>query len=109
MTRIPIIIAGLILFFVGLPLVNRKVPMNKLYGYRVPQAYKSEKHWYEINAYAGRQLCIWSAVIILAGAAGFMVPREHLLKYDRVSVLLVVVPVFIALIRTGIWVRRNMP
>lgn len=109
MTRIPIIIAGLILFFVGLPLANRKIAMNKMYGYRVPQAYKSERHWYEINAYAGKQLCFWSVVIVLAGVAGFFVPREHLLKYDKVSVLLLVLPVFIALIRTGIWVRKNMP
>jgi hypothetical protein len=49
------ILFGVLLFGLSLPLVLRKVPMNDLYGIRIPAALESEQRWYDINAYGGRQ------------------------------------------------------
>ena len=50
------ICTGLILIAVCLPLVKKKVKMNRWYGIRVPKAFRSEEDWYKINEYGGRQL-----------------------------------------------------
>ncbi len=50
----------------SIPLVFRKIPMNRFYGVRIPKSFSSESNWYEINAYGGRQLIFWS-MLPLAG------------------------------------------
>ncbi len=109
MTRIPILVVGTLLFCVSLPLAWRKVPMNRYYGVRTPVAFTSEKNWYDINAYGGKQLGIWSLLIVAVGVAGFFVPRRWLHRYDFWEVLSVVVAVFVALIRTMLWCRKYGP
>lgn len=106
MTRLPLLLAGVLLFLVSLPLACRKVPMNRYYGVRTPLAYKSEKNWYDINAYSGRQLAIWSLVIVAVGVAGLFVPRRSLRQYDFWAVLATILAVMVALIRTLLWCRK---
>lgn len=106
MTRIPVLLVGLLLFFVSLPLALRKVPMNRYYGVRTSVAFKSDQNWYEINAYGGTQLAIWSVLIIAVGIAGFFMPREWLKKYDAWAVLSVVVAVAASVVKTVLWSRR---
>lgn len=97
------------MFFVSLPLACRRVPMNRYYGVRTSLAYKSEKNWYDINAYGGKQLAVWSLVIVAVGVAGFFIPRRWLQRYDFWAVLATVVAVLIALIRTLLWCRKYGP
>ncbi len=47
---------GVVIALVSLPLVLRRVPMNKVYGVRLRRSFSSERNWYEINAYGGRLL-----------------------------------------------------
>ena len=54
-----LIFAGLLFLLLPAPLVWRKIPMNHLYGVRIPKSFESEKLWYQIN---------WSCKI--NGAAG---------------------------------------
>src|SRR2546427_9177847 len=39
----------------AIPLVIRKVPMNRVYGVRIAKAFASDRDWYEINAYGGER------------------------------------------------------
>lgn len=48
-----------------IPLILRKVRMNKAYGFRTKLAFKSKKNWYDINAAGGKILC-WACLPILA-------------------------------------------
>lgn len=61
------ILCGLIFILVSVPLVQRKIPMNRLYGFRFAKSYASDANWYRINAYGGRQMIRWSVVLIFAG------------------------------------------
>ena len=70
---------GFALLFAALnaPLMMRRVKMNSFYGFRIKKSFESEKTWYAINAYAGKQAMLWSIPIFLAGLACFFVPIEN--------------------------------
>ena len=61
------ILCGFVFILVSVPLVRRKIPMNRLYGFRFARSYASDDNWYRINAYGGRQLIRWSVLLIFAG------------------------------------------
>lgn len=69
---IPDVLAGigLVTALVSLPLVMRLVPMNRWYGVRVPEAFVSGRHWYEINAYGGRLLIAFGLFLIAFAYVG---------------------------------------
>ncbi len=48
----------------SLPLIARKVPMNRAYGFRLPQAFRSERNWYDINAYGGKWLLAFGLFLL---------------------------------------------
>ena len=53
-----IIGAGVALFLGSLPLIYRRVPMNRFYGTGLGDLYKSQQRWYDIDAYSGRRGCV---------------------------------------------------
>ncbi len=56
---------GVVLAVLSLPLVARKVPMNRVYGVRTPKAFASERNWYEINAYGGKLLFGYGLLLVV--------------------------------------------
>lgn len=58
---------GGLLAVLSLPLVLRKVPMNRIYGIRIPEAFVSEARWYAINAYGGRLLMVYGMALFVFG------------------------------------------
>lgn len=62
----------------SLPLILRKVPMNRVYGVRFPQSFRSQEAWYEINAYGGKALLIASLPLLALGLYGwFWQPDDY--------------------------------
>lgn len=104
-----ILSVGLLTFFVSLPLVYRKIPMNYLYGIRIPAAFESDERWYEINAYGGRQMATWSGLIIATGVVGFFIPRDAVPIYTPASTVVILMAVLIPIIRITRWARRLPP
>jgi uncharacterized membrane protein len=60
---------GLLTTAFSVPLVLRKVPMNRVYGIRVPKAFKSDNHWYDINAYGGKLFLVFGLFLTIFGIA----------------------------------------
>jgi SdpI/YfhL protein family len=88
------IACGIVFILISVPLVNKKVPMNRLYGFRISKSFVSDDNWYEINRYGGRQLIRWSILLILIGLLYFIFPIEG--QQDRtLNVLLAVAPILI--------------
>ena len=58
-------IVGLMFIGLGVPLVQRRIPRNRWYGFRVAKTYASERVWYAANAVAGRDLIVAGAVVAL--------------------------------------------
>jgi len=40
---------ALVIIGLSWPLVKRKIKRNQIYGIRIPEAFKSEERWLEIN------------------------------------------------------------
>lgn len=98
------VIIGLILMAISIPLKNGKVAMNHFYGVRLKKSYASEKNWYLMNTYGGKQLLIWSAVLVVLGIIDFFIPfngRELLI------VLFAFLPVIVLMIPTYLIVRYS--
>lgn len=58
---------GALLAALSTPLVLRRVPMNRAYGIRIPQAFASEACWYDINAYGGRLFLVYGILLACGG------------------------------------------
>jgi len=103
------LMAGLMQFFICLPLALRKIPMNSVYGIRIPSAYVSDQRWYDINAYAGLRIALWSWLASIVGAVGFFLPMKDEDIYTMVSIIIVGAAFSIPVIQTMIWIRRLPP
>ena len=66
MVPIPYVHAGigLLVACLSIPLIMRKVPMNRVYGVRVCKAFVSEHNWYEINAYGGKLILAYGLFLL---------------------------------------------
>jgi len=98
---------GLVMFALSLPLWLRLVPINPLYGVRLPATMKSGKRWYDVNAHAGKQLFFWSLAIIGAGIAGFFQLPRHQDSYSWAAVTLTLLAVASVVISTLWWMHRH--
>jgi len=58
---------GLATTAMAIPLVLRAVPMNRYYGVRIPKAFKSDRNWYDINAYGGKLLLVFGLLLTVFG------------------------------------------
>mgnify|MGYP003595333241 CR=1 FL=1 len=61
----------------AVPLLHRKVKMNKLYGVRFKKSFESENNWYKINEYGARQLILWSIPLAIIGVVTFFLPLKE--------------------------------
>jgi uncharacterized membrane protein len=98
---------GLVILFVCLPLIFRKVPMNHFYGIRIRDAFVSDKRWYDINAYGGKVLARWSVVVIAVGLIGFAVPADAYRKYVAFAAAMSLLSLLAAVIQTIRWARAT--
>ena len=60
---------GSLLALFSVPLILRRVPMNRLYGVRTAKAFASEANWYALNAYGGRLFLIFGLLLTVFGWA----------------------------------------
>ncbi len=68
---------GALILIVSIPLVLRKIPMNRYYGVRLPKAYVSEDNWYRLNSYSGKLLDGFGLFEIAFGICSFhFMPRN---------------------------------
>ena|SRR2546423_13342237 len=102
-----ILCVGIVTFGVCLPLIYRKVPMNRWYGIRIPQSFMSAERWYDINAYGGRLLARWSCLIIITGVVGFLVPLRLLEAYAITAAGVILISVFAPLVQIIRWARTT--
>jgi uncharacterized membrane protein len=66
--------AGLLLALLSIPLIQRRIPPNGLYGFRVPKTMDNPGIWYDANAYAGKWLLL-TGIATTAGAMLFYRPQ----------------------------------
>ena len=98
---------GLLLAVLSLPLVLRRVPMNRGYGIRIREAFVSEACWSDINAYGGKVFLTYGLLLFTFGllARDLEPPVTSLWSPVFIALPLVVVLVLIVPIRA--YARRR--
>ncbi len=91
------IACALMIIGVSIPLVKRKIKMNRWYGVRLKKSFESDENWYEINAYGGRQLIIWSLALIAVGIILLFIPLDDPNK-DFTALALGAAPVLVFMV-----------
>ena len=90
---------GLLLLGISIPLKNGKVEMNHFYGVRLRKSYTSDKNWYLMNTYGGKQLLIWSSVLVIIGIATFLVPFNGdvslIVLFAFMPLIVLMIPVYL--------------
>ena len=91
------ILTSLILIAVSIPLVFRKVGLNRWYGFRFSKSYESDELWYKINIYGGRQMIIWSIPLWLLGIGLLFIPIHGVwVPCLALAPLIVLVPIYLS-------------
>jgi len=85
--------AGFLITILCIPLVKRKIKMNRWYGMRIPKSFKSEENWYKINEYGGKIFIYWSIPIVLIGIISLFLPPLG----EKGTIILGLVPLLVIL------------
>src|SRR4051812_5778832 len=60
------VVGGLILIGISIPLIQRQIKPNKVYGVRLPKTLANPDLWYDANAYFGMRAIVSGIAIVLA-------------------------------------------
>jgi intracellular septation protein A len=74
-------LVALVIIGFSWPLVKRKIKRNQMYAIRIPEAFKSEERWLEINQYGGRLMMRWGIVIAITAGIGLTLPKKYWIIY----------------------------
>ena len=91
--------SAVLMILLAIPLLKRKIPMNRWYGARFKKSFESDENWYRINAYGAKQLIIWSIPLLIIGLVAIFLPLEgnaRLFNAIAFSPLLVCVPCLVS-------------
>ena len=66
---------GPILFLASIPMMMRWVPLNRVYGFRIPATLRDKSVWYDANALCGRHMFLLGLLMM---ALEFVLPRAAL-------------------------------
>jgi hypothetical protein len=83
------LLAAILTIAMSVPLIRRKVRMNAWYGCRIPEAYRSEEAWLEINEYGGRLLLFWGISIAATATIGGLLERRDWMAYDFLALVVI--------------------
>ena len=92
------LVTGLMMIAFSIPLILRKVPMNRAYGIRTRKAFASESNWYAVNAYGGKLFLGLGLFLVVLGYFGRGLAPEPTSPWAPVFTivpLLALVPVFV--------------
>jgi len=94
----------------SLPLILRLVKMNGVYGIRIPESFRSEERWFQINRFGGVLLLVWGVAVGITGVIGLTVERSQWLRFHLISagvviggMVLVTIAIFVYAAKT----KRN--
>lgn len=98
---------GVLTFVSAVPLWLRVVPMNGIYGLRLPTTMASEDRWLDANALAGRHSFWWSILLMGAGLAGFYQLPRHQDSYPWAALALVLASIVGWTVSVWWWLRQH--
>lgn len=96
--------SGLLLIGLAIPLIQRRVPPNGIYGLRVPATFADDEVWYEANERSGRELLALGVTLLVLAV---ILPLTGL-REDTVALVLAATTSIGALVMLAVgWSRAN--
>ncbi len=99
---------GAATLLMSIPLILRRIPMNRVYGIRTRKAFASEGNWYALNSFGGWMFAAFGAFLLLFAFATRHVapsPRAPEAVVFFVLPLLAIIPVILLINACG----RRLP
>ena len=88
---------GLLLTALAIPLMQRRVKPNGWYGFRTPSTLRNPDLWYDANAYSGRLLIVYGAVIVISAILAALLPDITVDGYSMVMLVVMMLGISILL------------
>jgi len=80
---------GLLFIFLAIPLIYKKIPPNRLYGFRTPSTLNNSELWYYVNNKMGKDLLVTGMLLVILGLLIFI---------SRLVIILIFPVLFIGII-----------
>ncbi|MFA5058143.1 MAG: SdpI family protein [Opitutaceae bacterium] len=91
----------------AIPLILKKVRRNCWYGVRIPEAFKSEERWYEINRFGGGLLLVWGLIVAGTGVAGLTLEKKQWPDYAQAATWIIMGGLVLLLAAIMIYAART--
>ena len=75
------VVIGLLLAGLALPLIQKRIPPNMWYGFRVQKTLSSPDIWYPANAYMAKYMLVWGLTIAITSFLFYFIPGIGLDAY----------------------------
>jgi len=100
-----ILILDALFIVLAIPLILKKVPRNRFYGFRVKATLENDFVWYETNAYFGRGFFIASVLSACLIAGLFFFDLVAATDFTRASLAVLIVPQLLVVLLTFRFIR----
>ena len=97
---------GSLLMLLCVPLILRKIPQNRLYGFRVAKTLSDPQIWYEANSEAGKYFAAAGFFIVLGAVTFYFYRRWDTVYYASALLLLATFSLSYALVRSFLYLRH---
>jgi|CXWL01.1.fsa_nt_gi uncharacterized membrane protein len=98
--------SGGVLIGLSIPLIQRKVPPNPWYGFRVRRMLKDREIWYPANAYSGWCMLRLGAAIMIAAVVAYFVPGLDDAWYASTVGIVAAIGLITSLVQCFLYLRK---
>ena len=98
--------SGGVLIGLSIPLIQRKVPPNRLYGFRVRRTLEDPNVWYPVNVYSGWRMLWLGTAIMFAAVVLYFVPGLDDAWYASLVGIVAAVAVMTCLVQCFRYLRK---
>jgi uncharacterized membrane protein len=103
---ITILACSVLMAVLAIPLILRKIPRNRIYGFRTRTTLRDDEMWYETNAYFGRGLLIASLITIVSMIVLYYTPDVSPVVFLKATIATLVAPQLIMMLFTMRFIRK---
>ena len=98
--------SGGILIGLSIPLIQRKVPPNPWYGFRVRRTLEDPNIWYPANASSGWRMLWLGSAIMIAAVVAYIVPGLDDAWYASIVGIVAVIGLISGLVQSFRYLRK---
>lgn len=103
---VTILACALLFCLISIPLIQRKISRNGLYGFRTTKSLSSDQIWYDVNAYFGKAFLISNLTTAIAMIVLYSIRQQLPLEYFmQFSTATLIIPSVIAVVFTFIYLH----